>query len=257
MAGTDVTIPADPSDGLTLSGDAGSLSIDLPFADQADDAVGEEPGVISYDNGNGSASVPVVHSDGSLQINTILESASAPRRYPYTMEGRQVTLGSGGGAIISDTTGHVIATVDPPWAKDADGHDVTTYFEVIGDSLTQVIETTSATAFPVVADPKITIGWVYGPGLYLNLTGGEMKAVAAGVVALGGGGVLLVCSGSARVPAAVAKVACTAVGSVTLWNILRAVSSIASNPKYAYNTCYQSLLASSRPWVATARGNCS
>lgn len=42
--------------------------------------------MVSYDNNNGSLTVPVVQKDGSVQVNTVIESPSAPTRYAYPVE---------------------------------------------------------------------------------------------------------------------------------------------------------------------------
>lgn len=263
--GLSVTVPTDAVDGIQLTGgDASALTVGLPFARTASDAAESQvAGVVVYDNNNGSSTVPVIR-DGGVQINTVIDNAGAPKRYDYPMGlpwGQNLQMNADGSVIAAGVEGAVSAYVEAPWAKDANGNPVPTHYEINGSTLTQVIDFTANTAFPVVADPKVTFGWGnQGQGLYLNLTGGEMKAVASAVVALGGGGVLAVCSGATKLPTVIsniAKLTCTAVGSVTLWSILKAIQSIASNPRYKYNTCYQTLLTAPGSWVATSRGNCS
>jgi hypothetical protein len=161
VAGADVTIPVDPGAGISVGGENGTVSIGLPFADQAGGATVQKPGVVSYDNGNGSSTVPVVQADGSVQINTIVDDADAPSRYVYPLDlphGQALHLNDDGSVHIADEAGPVTGYIPAPWAKDAHGNDVPTHFEVTGNVLAQVIDFTDETAFPVVADPTVTFG---------------------------------------------------------------------------------------------------
>lgn len=106
VADTNVTVPVDPAAGISLSSGKGDASIGLPFAGDAADAVVEKPGVVSYDNGNGSRTVPVVQDDGSVQINTVIENANAPPRYDYPItvpEGSKLVT-NGDGSVFGKTT---------------------------------------------------------------------------------------------------------------------------------------------------------
>ncbi|MFF5884738.1 hypothetical protein ACF1DW_06705 [Streptomyces sp. NPDC014603] len=52
-----------------------------------------------------------------------------------------------------------------------------TRYTAEGHTLVQDIDTNENTAFPVVADPKITFGW----GVYINMWGHELGAAALAV----------------------------------------------------------------------------
>ncbi|TCL80550.1 hypothetical protein EDF31_11268 [Curtobacterium sp. PhB142] len=117
--------------------------------------------------------------------------------------------------------------------------------------------------YPVVADPKITAGITgtpYSPGAYINLTGAEMKAIATAATAIAGLSAVAICSGTTKLPSPVAKVAavlCTAAGGVTVKAVFKSIVKIYSNKKYASNSCYQTKVGSAKPFVKTARKNCS
>ncbi len=68
----------------------------------------------------------------------------------------------------------ILGRIDAPWAKDAEGHSVPTDYRLSGNELVQEIHPTASTAFPVVADPKISFGW----GIYVKYNKAETKAVA-------------------------------------------------------------------------------
>ncbi|MCQ2547657.1 MAG: hypothetical protein MJ145_01475, partial [Clostridia bacterium] len=54
---------------------------------------------------------------------------------------------------VLDADNQIVQTIDPAWAKDANGNDVDSYYEIKGDELVQVVNFDEDTAFPVVADP--------------------------------------------------------------------------------------------------------
>lgn len=156
VAGADVVVPVDPASGIDLLTKSGSISVSLPYAGGADSAVVEKSGVVSYDNQNGSTSVPVVTKDGSVQINTVIATPSAPTRYSYDL-----TIPDGGQIVAADEAyfivnadGESAAFIEAPWAKDANGASVPTHYELDGTTLTQVVDFSTTTAFPVVADPQ-------------------------------------------------------------------------------------------------------
>ena len=164
--GAAVEVPKDPSDGVQVAtpGDAPDVTIGLPFADQATNATNsQKTGVVVYDNNNGSSTVPVAHTDGSVQISTVITNANAPKRYDYPVTvpgGQSVHLLDDGSAYVGTEDGNTFsAYIQAPWAKDANGDPVATYFEVSDGALTQVVDFTAETAFPVVADPKFEWYW--------------------------------------------------------------------------------------------------
>ncbi|WP_025157193.1 hypothetical protein [Leifsonia aquatica] len=161
VSGADVTVPIDPVSGITLGTAAGVLSVGLPYAGGASNVNVEKDGVVSYDNNNGSSSVPVVTTDGSIQINTVITAAIAPKRYDYALtvpDGGQI-LQAGEAYFVVNGDGATLAYIAAPWAKDANGVAVPTHYELNGNTLTQVVDFTATTAFPVVADPSVTWLW--------------------------------------------------------------------------------------------------
>jgi len=79
-----ITLPKDAAKTIEVdSKDRSDISVSLPFAETAASAQVVADRVV-YDNQNGSKTVPVPRGDGSMQINTVIESPSAPTAYPYT-----------------------------------------------------------------------------------------------------------------------------------------------------------------------------
>lgn len=71
--------------------------------------------------------------------------------------GTQLSLLSDGRVSASDGSGDFVAGIDAPWAVDANGNHLSTYYTVKENTLTQHIAYTPDTVFPVVADPKVTV----------------------------------------------------------------------------------------------------
>lgn len=186
-----VEVPSDPAQGITVAAEAGQeVTIGLPTASRADDAVAVEPGIVVYDNNNGSATVPVVKNDGSVAINTIITEATAPTRYRYPVsvpDGAALALTDDGGAIVTNADGETVGTVDPAWAKDANGEAVPTRFEVAGTTLTQVVDHDSDDAYPVTADPWYNpFSWKWKKGMKFVFNG-ALSCVGARELTLKGG----------------------------------------------------------------------
>lgn len=58
-----------------------------------------------------------------------------------------------GSIAIFNSDSEIIGLIDAPWAKDADGNNVPTHYEIQGNKVIQTIEFTENTSFPIVADP--------------------------------------------------------------------------------------------------------
>ena len=158
-SGMGVSLPTDAADGIQLAGDdSSSVTIGLPFAQNAGEATESQvPGVVVYDNHNGSSTVPVVRADGTVQINTVIDNANAPKRYDYPIEvpvGSSLRQDADGTVAVVTSDGAPMAVFGDAWAKDANGNAVPTHYEVSGDTLTQIVEHGPGTAYPVIADPS-------------------------------------------------------------------------------------------------------
>ena len=108
-----------------------------------------------------------------------------------------MALDEAGAAVIVGADGVPVASVQAPWAYDANGRAIPTQFEVNGATLTQVVEHSGA-AYPVVADPQTLYFWW---GQALKFTRSETATIAAS--ADNAGVVSVVCGLIASAPGAV------------------------------------------------------
>lgn len=164
--GASATVPVDPSDGIVVSSEftGTSLALELPVAEEAGNASIIADGVVAFDNGDGSVSVPIIKDDASVQVTTIIAEPSAPTTYAYGLsipDGGRIEETEGGALIVLDADGVLQGGVAPPWASDADGRAVPTRYVVTATGFTQVVEHDSGDfTYPVVADPFLGIAMV-------------------------------------------------------------------------------------------------
>ncbi|HTE22583.1 MAG TPA: hypothetical protein VK674_06105 [Candidatus Limnocylindria bacterium] len=155
--GTTVDVPKDAEQGVTFGTGSTKLDIKLPNAENATTAKQVAPGVVGYDSGNGSANAVQPTEDGGVRMLTVIDNPNAPTAYEYRVSipsGGSVQLRVDGGALVINKKQRVITSVDKPWAKDATGKSVNTYFTTDGKTLTQHVEhNVPGVVYPVMADP--------------------------------------------------------------------------------------------------------
>lgn len=230
-AGLVISVPTDPAAGISVVGGGVDLGIGLPNGTKASPASVDGDGIVSYDNGDGSATVPVVKDDGSVQITTVIDGPDAPTRYAYPLdvpEGGSIEDAGNGMIAVLDQDGEFVAAVMPPWAKDANGNPVATHFEIDGDTLTQVVEHTAATAYPVAADPKFA--W-YGVLPSVKTTRSETSQLRG--IGAGATGAAKYCAAFIKAAGIAGAVLCTA-NSISIM--------VNANRIYAEGKCAQLLI---------------
>lgn len=152
---TEIQLPTSLDEELTLTGTDGlEIGLTLPNDQSAVQGTALENGLTAFDNGDGSTTIPAVKSDGSVQVSTVIEDASAPSEYEYKFslpEGAKVSAYEGGAHFVG-SDGEIIGGIAPAWAVDAKGAKVPTHFEFAGSTVTQVVDH-EGFEYPIVADP--------------------------------------------------------------------------------------------------------
>lgn len=185
-----IQMPETTTGVVKLGANPDSLSISLPRE------VGNVAGsLVSSDMvvyvGSSGASTTVKAGRGKLQQTIVISSASAPSRYSFTVDSRlSPSLQPNGSVYLTasldalDPTGafangnqRVLAgIINPAWSVDANGTRVPTRYAVDGQTVTQVVDFTSSSIFPVVADPTALYFWW---GQATKFSRSETNAVAA------------------------------------------------------------------------------
>ena len=206
-------------------------------------------------------SVVRLRGDG-VQVLTVLDEGStsasfsvdAPEGAVLRQEGDLIAL-----AVEAEGSVLTFAQFEEPWAVDAKGVHLPTEYRLDGDTIIQSVDTSDAT-FPVVADPRLTprASGANGGGLYLSLTGAEMKAVVNGLIAIGGVSAIVGCS-VAKLPQPVARIvalACGAIGAPTLKAVLRAMVANAQSTSLVNGACYEAKVLPQGPFRRVAASRC-
>lgn len=158
-------VPLDPADGVGIVGSENqSVRVSLPSSD-GPDGTPLRDGAVAHDNGDGSTTVPIPKTDGSVQIVNVIEGDTAPSAYRYELglpEGVTAQRSEDGAIAIVSERGTLVVGIAAPWAVDAIGAPVPTRYELDGSTLTQVVEHASGGfEYPIVADPWLGIA-LYG-----------------------------------------------------------------------------------------------
>lgn len=229
----EVRLPVDPVDGISLESVAGGLTIGLPKAAGADHAM-TAGGASVYDNGDDSITVPVLKSNGSVQINTVISAREAPQEYAYPLTlppGSRVEEISRSSFVVLGKNDDVLGYIHPPWAKDARGEPVPTSYSFREGSLIQVVLHRSATTvYPVVADPQFS--W-FGVLPSITTTRSETAHLRALGIASATGGAATYCTNLG------AKVG-VAIGVLCVLNGL--TIAVAANRIYSDGQCVRILI---------------
>lgn len=188
-SGVTVNVPSENT-GITLNGNTAT-----PFAYGPAEIIGS------------AAAIP---QSGGVKVEQVIHQGDATS-YSYTVSlpawyylAPQTTGAYAGSIAITDAWGRPLNSTDvygwiaAPTATDANGNAVPTSYSVSGNTITQTTNTSGVTAWPVVADPEVTFGWVIY--LYFNHSdlGGVMlmafvfgaAAAAAWACSLAGIGIL-------------------------------------------------------------------
>ncbi len=142
------------SDGLVSApGSEGSdVKLRLPGAPRT--AAQSDELALNVTGGDGYTTAIQDTGDGTFRALMHIESAAAPTEYRFELgEGVELIPLEDGGVTARDAAGDIMGTFEPAWALDANGAAVPTSYTIEGSTLVQSVRRTSATAFPVVADP--------------------------------------------------------------------------------------------------------
>jgi hypothetical protein len=176
-----VKVPTVLEEGVTLSDEAGeSIEIGLPDAAEAGMATALGDGAVTFPGDESANSIIV--GDIGVQMLTTIAGPDAPARYSYEVSfkpGQHLELTDSGAAVVNGD-GTVALAVAPAWAKDANGKNIRTNYEVNGSTLTQVVDHAAhgGVAYPVVADPIWIAPWVYRCLIGVGLNGPQIARIA-------------------------------------------------------------------------------
>ncbi|AKF27333.1 hypothetical protein YH66_07110 [[Brevibacterium] flavum] len=155
-----VSIDSGVVSALTIDGK--EVSLDLPNKEL------ESLGLDEYSTSPSGASIAVTNEGGGAFRSLIhIPNLESNGEFEFSFS-NDMTLSSlpDGGVTVRDNKGDILGTLDAPWAIDATGASVKTWYEIRQSTIVQHVAPTSSTQFPVVADPF----WIP----FLGIMGGHL-----------------------------------------------------------------------------------
>ena len=128
-------------------------TVSIGIADIGKATISTTEGQIIYSSDK--VDVVVQGIEGGIRQVINIKNNEAPKVYNFPIEIAKVyslKINTQGGVDIINDKGQIESGILPPWAKDAEGKDIKTWFSLKGQTLTQHIDTTNA-VYPILADP--------------------------------------------------------------------------------------------------------
>lgn len=159
----------------TVESDSGSLVIE----GSAGHTLDVDSLKIATVDAAGSSSVDyavTVSNTGNIRVHSIIGNKNAPEKYSYSFPGVDsivIDAETGAAFLFAYIEGEpkLVGGIDAPWARDANGVEVPTYFEAQGNVLTQVVAHKSGNfTYPITADPSwwsTVKGWFKNTGSWV------------------------------------------------------------------------------------------
>jgi len=165
-----IGLPQDPTAAITLGTGSMAIGLTLPASDIADELEIVDGDAVYVDQG-AETSYVIDALPAGLRVASVIESPRSPHQMTYKLDlpkGTSLVPNLDGSvAVVLDGTldsgvGVTIGGFDRPWAIDANGRTVETYYQVAGSALTQVVAPGSDVSYPLVADPSYSYCTVSG-----------------------------------------------------------------------------------------------
>ena len=194
----EVKIPVDATEPVssTLATEEGEVTISVGTgASDESRGVLAADGTVVYDAPS-STSHTVQPTIEGFRIHSVIEDESASTEVAHDVhlpEGAKLVPAEdmpqtedapapAGAVFVVGANGSTIGAFMSPWAKDANGNDVATRYEINAGKLVQLVEhNVPGTAYPVVADPQF--GWAgWFPVVQFNRAETAASTTAVGVL---------------------------------------------------------------------------
>lgn len=152
-----IELPATNAGAVQMSTDAGTVGLGLPEPELVSQAKSDGEGSLVYESGNDLSSVVNVDASGAASVNLVIDSPQAGEEFEFPLTlpvGGSARLSDGGSTILANAAGEALGFIATPWARDAAGRDIKTWFELRGSKLVQHVDlSVPGLQYPVVADP--------------------------------------------------------------------------------------------------------
>lgn len=173
--------------------------------------------------------------DSGVRALIRIDAASAPTAYPFSLGGSAAALQplQDGSVAVLDDSGATIATLAAPWARDADGRDIQTHYELDGTQIMQIVDHRQpSVTYPVVADPSIDVdpGWFTIKATFSRDITNRIASFAVGAVGVTAA-ISEICG---LIPLLPLKIACKAIVAARAYNFINSARDARSQHKCMY-----------------------
>ena len=154
--GSPSNLPSDPGQPVTFDGSDFGLSI----LEDGTTSTSDVNGLRIYSGTDTATSTVIQPTDQGANVMVVLQSPAAPSDFSFDLhlaDTDTAALEDDGSVSVTSSDGKRAATVQTPWAVDANGSPLTTFFSLDGGVLTQTVVPDSQVVYPVVADPAVTV----------------------------------------------------------------------------------------------------
>lgn len=147
------SVTTSTSTGVEQSVEQAPLSIEV-VGDYTPSA-STESGTLALSSNDDDSTVVVQPLSEGIRLLSVIPSEGSSHEFKYALnlpdDAALVKESDGSISVTSATINGVFA---PPWARDAAGTDVKTWYELEGHTLVQQVAPTDSAVYPVVADPS-------------------------------------------------------------------------------------------------------
>jgi len=159
-----VSIPKQANDPISIGGGA-TLRVQAP-AVQGDQVGG---GFVAFGEIHTDTDLVMQATANGPRVLHVINSADAPTAFDYDIDlpaGSAIEINNGAVDVV-DQQGEVVGRIAPPWAFDADQNRIPSayQYDAASQQLTLQVDHTTATAYPVVADPWVPAWIVWHCGI--------------------------------------------------------------------------------------------
>lgn len=171
----EVNFPEKSDEPIEIETVGGILGIKFPGTEKEQgNLVGDS---VAYPDVGEGLGVVVDATEDGVGVSTVIATPEAPHVIDYDFlvpDNGYLQLEDEGSVSVRNGDGEVLNWIAQPWATDANGEPVQTWYTVEKNVLTQHVKSTPSTVYPVTADPY-TCGW---RGCYFVLSKAATKDIA-------------------------------------------------------------------------------
>lgn len=119
-------------------------------------------GVVTLGTDDEASAAYIQPVDGGYRVISSTLDASGPSSFDYSLEiPSQAEIHQDGSLLFIESNATTFAVLELPWAKDALGQDVPTWYTLSNGVLTQHLDLTGISACPVLTDPARTYSYKF------------------------------------------------------------------------------------------------